>query len=114
MRLLIIGASGFLGRTCGARRRPQGWRSVTAGRSELPASPGTSWLDLAPDDPDGLAAMVAAVAPDVVVNCAGATAGDPDVLAAANVTGTYALARAMLLAGRPLRLVHLGSAAEYG
>ena len=44
----------------------------------------------------------------------GATTGGPDVLAAANITGTYALVRAMLLAGTPARLVHLGSAAEYG
>jgi nucleoside-diphosphate-sugar epimerase len=58
--------------------------------------------------------VIAAVSPDVVVNCAGATAGAPDVLTAVNVTGTYALARAMLLADRPARLVHLGSAAEYG
>jgi nucleoside-diphosphate-sugar epimerase len=36
------------------------------------------------------------------------------VLAAANVTGAYALVRAMLQAGSPTRLVHLGSAAEYG
>jgi nucleoside-diphosphate-sugar epimerase len=49
-----------------------------------------------------------------VVNCAGLTAGSPDELAAANVTGTSALATAMIMAGLPARLVHLGSAAEYG
>lgn len=114
MRLLIIGASGFLGRHVWCRAVAAGLEVCTAGRSELPASPRHQLVDLARDDPDGLAAMVAAAAPDVVVNCAGATAGDPDVLAAVNVTGTYALARAMLLAGRPSRLVHLGSAAEYG
>jgi NDP-hexose 4-ketoreductase len=40
--------------------------------------------------------------------------GGPDVLAAANITGTCTLVRAMLLAGTRARLVHLGSAAEYG
>ena len=50
----------------------------------------------------------------MIVNCAGLTVGGPDVLAAANITGTYTLVRAMLLAETPARLVHLGSAAEYG
>ena len=58
--------------------------------------------------------MLAQLTPDVVVNCAGLTAGAPDELAAVNISGTDALVRAMLLAGWPGRLVHLGSAAEYG
>jgi nucleoside-diphosphate-sugar epimerase len=53
------------------------------------------------------------VAPDAVVNCAGAIAGSADVLAAVNVSGVYALLRAMR-AIPSARLVHLGSAAEYG
>jgi NDP-hexose 4-ketoreductase len=48
------------------------------------------------------------------VNCAGATTGELDGLVAANVTGVYTLARAMITAKAPPRLVHLGSAAEYG
>jgi nucleoside-diphosphate-sugar epimerase len=114
MRLMIIGAGGFLGRHVWHRAVAAGLEVCTAGRSELPASPSHHLVDLARDDPEGLAGVVAAVSPDVVVNCAGATAGAPDVLSAVNVTGSYALARAMLLAGRPARLVHLGSAAEYG
>ncbi len=58
--------------------------------------------------------MLAELTPDVVVNCAGLTAGAPDELAAVNISGTDALVRAMLLAGWPGLLVHLGSAAEYG
>ena len=58
--------------------------------------------------------MLTEVDPDAVVNCAGVTSGEADVLAAANISGTYALVRAMLLARGPGRLVHLGSAAEYG
>jgi NDP-hexose 4-ketoreductase len=114
MRLMIIGASGFLGRHVWQRAVAAGLEVSTAGRSELPASPSHQLMDLTSDDPDGIAALLAAAAPDVVVNCAGATAGDPDVLAAVNVTGTYTLTRAMLLAGSLARLVHLGSAAEYG
>ena len=114
MRLLIIGAGGFLGRHVWHRAVAAGLEVCTAGRSGLPGSPRHHRVDLARDDQEGMAALVDATAPDVVVNCAGATAGPPDVLAAVNVTGTYALVRAMLLARTPARLVHLGSAAEYG
>ncbi len=87
---------------------------VTAGRSAVPDSPRHQRVDLAEDDPAEIAAMLTEVAPDVVVNCAGATVGGPEVMAAVNVNGTYALVRAMFLAAIPARLVHLGSAAEYG
>jgi len=71
-------------------------------------------LDLAADDPARVASVLAEVAPDVVVNCAGATTGDADALADANITSIYSLAAAMLMYRAPVRLVHLGSAAEYG
>jgi nucleoside-diphosphate-sugar epimerase len=114
MRLLVIGASGFLGAHVRRRASAAGLDVVTAGRSELPGSHRHQVVDLAADDPAEISAMLAQVAPDAVVNCAGATAGDPGVLVAANVNGTYALLKAMLLAALPGRLVHLGSAAEYG
>ena len=114
MRLLVIGASGFLGRHVWQQAAAAGVTVVTAGRAGLPGSPEHLQLDLATGDPAGLAVLIASAAPDAVANCAGATSGDPEVLAAANVTGAYALVRAMLQAGTPARLVHLGSAAEYG
>jgi NDP-hexose 4-ketoreductase len=114
MRLLVIGASGFLGAHIRHRARALGLDVVTAGRSGLPDSPRHRRVDLAADDPARIAAMLADVAPDAVVNCAGATVGPPDALVAANVHGTYALVKAALLAMIPARLVHLGSAAEYG
>lgn len=113
MRLLVIGATGFLGAHVRTRAEAAGMEVVTAARSPLPDSPRHVSLDLAADDPARLAATLADVAPDAVVNCAGAVAGPADVLSAVNVTGTYALVRAMLQAP-PARLVHLGSAAEYG
>lgn len=114
MRLMVLGGSGFLGGHVRRQARAAGMDVVTAGRSRLPDSPGHRLVDLAADDPARIAAMLAEVAPDAVVNCAGATAGRPEVLVAANVNGTYALVKAMLLAAMPARLVHLGSAAEYG
>jgi NDP-hexose 4-ketoreductase len=114
MRLVIIGAGGFLGQHVWQRARAAGAEVVTAGRPALPGSPRHQRLDLASEDPGHVAALLAGLAPDAVVNCAGATAGGTDVLTADNVNGTYTLVTAMLLAGLPARLVHLGSAAEYG
>jgi NDP-hexose 4-ketoreductase len=116
MRLLIIGASGFLGAHVWRQAAAAGLEVITAGRT----GPGPAGrcrhqrLDLSAADPARIAALLTELAPDAVVNCAGATTGDPGELAALNVTGVYALVRGMLLAGRPGRLIHLGSAAEYG
>jgi nucleoside-diphosphate-sugar epimerase len=114
MRILIIGASSFLGghllRAAGA----SGHEVVTAGRSAVPASASHRRLDLAADGPARIAEVMTALAPDAVVNCAGATTGSPEVLAAANVTAVHALVTAMCQAQVPARLVQIGSAAEYG
>ena len=114
MRLMIIGANGFLGAHVRRRASAAGAEVVTAGRSELADSPRHRLVDLAGEDPARFAAVLAEVAPDAVVNCAGATAGTPETLTAANITGIYTLTKAMLLTRRRSRLVHLGSAAEYG
>ena len=114
MRLLILGASGFLGGHVWRQATAAGADVVTAGRAGLPGSPAHHRLDLAAGDPAGIAGIIASVAPDAIANCAGLTVGGPDLLAAANITGTYTLVRAMLLTGTRARLVHLGSAAEYG
>jgi NDP-hexose 4-ketoreductase len=114
MRLLILGASGFLGGHVWRQATAAGVEVVTAGRARLPGSPAHHQLDLAASEPARVAGIIRSVAPDAIANCAGLTVGGPDVLAAANITGTAALVTAMLLAGTPARLVHLGSAAEYG
>jgi NDP-hexose 4-ketoreductase len=112
-RVLVIGASGFLGTHVRDRAGAAGMDVITAGRSQLPDSRSHVLLDLAAGEPAALARLLSGVAPDAVVNCAGATAGDVGTLAAVNVTGTAALVRALRMTGRPIRLVHLGSAAEY-
>jgi nucleoside-diphosphate-sugar epimerase len=113
-RVLVIGASGFLGGHVRDRAAAAGLDVVTAGRSALPGSPSHCRIDLADGDTGGLARTLSQQAPDVVINCAGATGGDVAALAAANVTGTAALVTALRQTGRAIRLVHLGSAAEYG
>jgi nucleoside-diphosphate-sugar epimerase len=108
--LLIVGASSYLGGHLRSRAAGTGHTVTTAGRSALPGT--HHRLDLAADGVSRIAEVIAAARPDVVINCAGATAGRPDVLAAANITAVHALATAML--GTQIRLVHVGSAAEYG
>jgi nucleoside-diphosphate-sugar epimerase len=112
--VLLLGASGYLGAHVRDRAVAAGMDVTTAGRSQLPDSRQHCLLDLAAEDPATLAGMLVTLDPDVVVNCAGMTGGDPEMLAEVNVTGTYALVSAMLMTGRPMRLVHVGSAAEYG
>jgi NDP-hexose 4-ketoreductase len=118
MRILIIGASSFL---AGHLRRA----ASAAGHTVLTAGRSGGWslrLDLAADPAERAGSLIASVAPDVVVNCAGATAGGADMLATANITAVHTLVTALLVtgpappdSGRPApRLVHIGSAAEYG
>ncbi|HEX6498165.1 MAG TPA: NAD-dependent epimerase/dehydratase family protein [Micromonosporaceae bacterium] len=111
---MVVGATGFLGTHVWRRAEAAGMEVVTAARSPLPDSPWHVLVDLAADDPGRLATTLAEVAPDAVVNCAGAVSGPAPRLAAVNITGTYTLVRAMARAAPLARLVHLGSAAEYG
>jgi nucleoside-diphosphate-sugar epimerase len=113
VRLLVIGATGFLGTHVRQRAAAAGLDVVTASRS-APVALTSMRLDLATDGVPRIAALLAEIKPDVVVNCAGAISGPPEALAEANITGPAALVQAMLVAGSPARLIHLGSAAEYG
>jgi NDP-hexose 4-ketoreductase len=114
VRILIIGASSFLGGHLLREAGLAGHDVVTAGRSAVPRSPRHYRLDLVADGAERIADLLTAVSPGVVVNCAGATAGTPDALAAINVTAVSALVTAMLTSGSRARLVQIGSAAEYG
>jgi nucleoside-diphosphate-sugar epimerase len=111
MRILIIGSSSFLG---GHLRRA----ASAAGHTVLTSGRCGGWslrLDLVADPAERVGSLIADAAPDVVVNCAGATSGGADVLAAANITAVHTLVTALLgVASSGPRLVHIGSAAEYG
>ena len=111
MRILIIGSRSFLGGHLRRAAAAAGHTVLTAGRSD-------GWslrLDLVADPAERVRSLIADAAPDVVVNCAGATAGGAAALAAANLTATHTLVTALLgMAPAGPRLVHIGSAAEYG
>lgn len=111
MRILVLGATGFLGRhATGQLRALPGARVLCAGRSPAADLP----LDLATADAGRLAAVLRTAAPDAVVNCAGAVGGSAVELTAANALGPAVLCAALREAVPRARLVHLGSAAEYG
>lgn len=114
MRVLVTGGSGFIGRHVLRQASAAGWEVITAGRRHVPGSTWHLKLDLSGDHVLRITGELARLQPDVVVNCAGATSGSTDELAAANLTLPSTLVRALLLGRIPARLVHLGSAAEYG
>ncbi|MGX1881635.1 NAD-dependent epimerase/dehydratase family protein [Streptomyces sp. NPDC055287] len=110
MRILVLGSTGFLGgHTAEQLRALPGVRLLGGGRSPAADVP----LDLSAD-PDVLARALRGARPDVVVNCAGLVAGSPVQLTDVNARGPAALCEALLAAAPGARLVHLGSAAEYG
>jgi nucleoside-diphosphate-sugar epimerase len=111
MRILVLGFTGYLGGNVAEHLRTlTGVRVLGAGRS--PAA--EFGIDLATAPRERLAAALAAAEPDAVINCAGATGGDAVTLAEVNSRGPAALCAALREAAPTARLVHLGSAAEYG
>ncbi|MFF5369841.1 NAD-dependent epimerase/dehydratase family protein [Streptomyces sp. NPDC013187] len=111
MRILVLGFTGYLGTHVAERLRAlPGALVIGGGRS--PAADVD--VDLARVRPERLAKALASAAPDTVVNCAGATGGDAVTLAEVNTRGPAVLCAALSEAAPAARLVHLGSAAEYG
>lgn len=111
MRILVLGHTGYLGAHVAARLAAlPGARVIGGGRSSGADVP----VDLASDPVGRLAERLASTAADAVVNCAGATGGDPVTLAEVNARGPAVLCAALARARPTARLVHLGSAAEYG
>ncbi|WP_405946449.1 NAD(P)-dependent oxidoreductase [Streptomyces prunicolor] len=111
MRILVLGSTGYLGAHVAERLRTlRGAQVLRAGRSP----DADHEVDLASVRPEELAKTLASVAPDAVVNCVGATGGDAVTLAELNTRGPAVLCAALREGAPAARLVHLGSAAEYG
>ncbi|MFF2362796.1 NAD-dependent epimerase/dehydratase family protein [Streptomyces sp. NPDC058122] len=111
MRILVLGFTGYLGGHVAEHLRTlPGVRVLGGGRS--PAA--EFGIDLATARRELLVPALAAAAPDAVVNCAGATGGDAVTLSEVNSRGPAVLCAALREAAPSARLVHLGSAAEYG
>ncbi|MEV7182624.1 NAD-dependent epimerase/dehydratase family protein [Kitasatospora sp. NPDC093102] len=111
MRILLLGGDGFLGRHATAVLRSlPGTIVLTAGRRP----DHDLRLDLATAQAGPLGEELSALAPDTVVNFAGAVAGSAVKLAEVNARGPAVLCEALSLGAPKARLVHIGSAGEYG
>ncbi|MEV0173082.1 NAD(P)-dependent oxidoreductase [Streptomyces sp. NPDC050803] len=111
MRILVLGFTGYLGGHVVERLRALPGTQVLGGGRSPDAD---HRIDLACADPERLAKTLESAAPDAVVNCAGATGGDAVTLAEVNARAPAVLCAALRAAAPAARLVHLGSAAEYG
>ncbi|HEY4017124.1 MAG TPA: NAD-dependent epimerase/dehydratase family protein [Pseudonocardiaceae bacterium] len=113
-RVLVIGAGGYLGRNVLDLLRTQPDLLVRTASRSAPAGGLDIRLDIGDADVARLETVLTDESPDVVVNCAGAVGGDEAELTRSNVTGPANLVSALAELRPGTRLIHLGSAAEYG
>jgi nucleoside-diphosphate-sugar epimerase len=113
MRLLVLGASGFLGgHVARAAETDPGFeviRHVRQGDSSREVV-----LDLASASSDQVREMFERVTPDVVVNAVGTTGAESETLAVLNVRVVELLVATLARAAPETRFIGIGSSAEYG
>ncbi|MBT2489294.1 NAD-dependent epimerase/dehydratase family protein [Streptomyces sp. ISL-96] len=111
MRVLLLGANGYLGRFVADRLLADPAVQLTAlGRGD----DADVRFDLATGSPGALTRFLNAVHPGVVINCAGATRGGARDLTRHNTVAVATVCEALRRSGCGARLVQLGCAAEYG
>ncbi|THA55134.1 NAD-dependent epimerase/dehydratase [Streptomyces sp. A1136] len=111
MRVLLIGANGYLGRYVADRLLADPAVQLTAlGRGD----DADVRFDLATGSPGALTRFLDAVHPGVIINCAGATRGGARELTRHNTVAVATICESLRRSGCGARLVQLGCAAEYG
>ncbi|WP_129840682.1 NAD-dependent epimerase/dehydratase family protein [Streptomyces sp. RFCAC02] len=111
MRVLLLGAAGYLGRFVADRLLADPAVQLTAlGRGD----DADVRFDLSTGSPGALTRFLDAVHPGVVINCAGTIRGTASELARHNTVATATLCESLRRSGCRARLVHIGCAAEYG
>ncbi|MCQ0023803.1 NAD-dependent epimerase/dehydratase family protein [Streptomyces somaliensis DSM 40738] len=111
MRVLLLGATGFIGRFVADRLLADPAVHLTAlGRRDE----SDVRFDLTSGSPGALTRFLDAVHPGVVVNCAGATRGGARELTRHNTVAVATVCEALRRSRCGARLVQLGCASEYG
>ncbi|WP_225846248.1 NAD(P)-dependent oxidoreductase [Streptomyces sp. HPF1205] len=111
MRVLLMGADGFLGRHVAERLLADPAVQLTAlGRGD----DADVRFDLAGGAPGVLARFLDAVHPGVVINCAGSTRGNARDLTRQNTVAVATVCEAMRRSSVGARLVQIGCGSEYG
>lgn len=111
MRVLLLGAGGYVGRFVAERLLADPAVHLTAlGRGDE----ADVRFDLATGSPGALTRFLDAVHPGVVINCAGAIRGTASELTRQNTVATATVCEAVRRSSCRSRLVHVGCAAEYG
>ncbi|MER5845047.1 NAD-dependent epimerase/dehydratase family protein [Streptomyces prasinus] len=111
MRVLLIGANGYIGRFVADRLLADPAVQLTVlGRGD----DADVRFDLATGSPGALTRFLDAVHPGVVVNCAGTTRGGARELTRHNTVAVATVCEALRRSGCGARLVQLGCSAEYG
>lgn len=111
MRVLLLGANGFIGRFVADRLLADPAVHLTAlGRGDE----ADVRFDLATGSPGALTRFLDAVHPNVVVNCAGATRGGARELTRHNTVAVATVCEALRRSGCGARMVQVGCASEYG
>ncbi|GGY52117.1 NAD-dependent epimerase/dehydratase family protein [Streptomyces djakartensis] len=111
MRVLLIGANGYIGRFVADRLLADPAVQLTAlGRGD----DADVRFDLASGSPGALTRFLDAVHPGVVVNCAGTTRGGARELTRHNTVAVATVCEALRRSGCGARLVQIGCSAEYG
>ncbi|WP_344407534.1 NAD-dependent epimerase/dehydratase family protein, partial [Dactylosporangium fulvum] len=113
---VLLGAAGFVGRNVCRALLDAGWRVTAVVRGDASPEPGCATVRLdAARVPSAALTAVLDRAPDLVVNAAGALWGADDTqLVEGNVVLVERLVAAVAALPRRVRLVHIGSAYEYG
>jgi nucleoside-diphosphate-sugar epimerase len=111
-RVLLLGASGFMGHHCAALLSALGINHVRVGRTPGPDLDAA--LDLVQSPQAELVGLVRSYQPTAVINCAGAVRGTAREMMRTNVASVHSLVSAVSTAAPTARIVQLGSSAEYG
>lgn len=111
-RVLVLGASGFVGRHVRATLRAQSVDHLSVTRTPQPDFDAA--VDLVQAPQRVLNEIISTYAPTAVINCSGAVQGTTTELMRGNVVGIQTLLVGLASSAPNARLVQLGSSAEYG